>query len=213
MLKIPNKYHHNLNNSNRFYVPSIRAMKKAIYEKISQDDKKTRKADNTQSIFSLLTFSWISGVFKIGSKRPLKESDFLDLPEEDRTNQFTEELQEKWNEELERSRHKGREPRLWKAVLKLVSSSNIFFIVLTRLVDSIGRFSQPFLLGYFLSVLMRPDESHYYLLYGCPALIMVAVIVRSLAMHQFDYRSLYLGMQLRSALKGIVYLKVSSARL
>ncbi|KAJ7375443.1 hypothetical protein OS493_002212 [Desmophyllum pertusum] len=55
---------------------------------------------------------------------------------------------------------------------------------------------------------MHPDESHRYLIYGCSVLMMVTVIVRSLAMHQYDYRSLYLGMQLRSALKGIVYTKI-----
>ncbi|KAJ7394429.1 hypothetical protein OS493_000238 [Desmophyllum pertusum] len=185
------------------------AMKNVSYEKISEDDKETRKA---YSLFSLLTFSWISDVFKTGSQRPLQQSDFLDVPEEDETNQLTEELQEKWNDELERSRQNGRVPRLWKTVLKLLSPTDILFVIFTGLVDSIGRFTQPFLLGYFLSALMHPDESHRYLLYGCTVLMMVTVVVRSLAMHQYDYKSLYLGMQLRSALKGIVYIKVNSVR-
>ncbi len=181
------------------------------YEKVSQDDKETRKVHNTKSIFSLLTFSWISNVFEAGSKRPLQQSDFLDLEEDDETKQLIEELQKRWNHEVERSREKQREPRLWKIVLELLSPFDIFFVILTGLLDCIGRFTQPFLIGYFLSALMRPDESHRYLLYGCAGLMMVTVIVRSLAMHQYDYKSLYLGMRLRSALKGIVYIKVSIA--
>ena len=184
-------------------------MGNASYEKVSQDDKEIRRAHKTRSIFSLLTFSWLSGVFKAGSERPLQQSDFLDLPEEDETKKLTEELQKRWNHEVECSRH-GREPRLWRIVLKLLSPYDIFFAIFTGFVDSVGRFTQPFLLGYFLSALMRPDESHRYLLYGCAGLMVITVIVRSLAMHQYDYRALYLGMRFRSALKGIVYIKVSN---
>ena len=181
------------------------------YEEISQDaGRETRKSHNTRNIFSLLTFSWISGVLKAGSRRPLQQSDFLDLPEQDETKHLTVKLQKGWKHEVERSRKNGCEPRLWKIVVKLLSPHDIFFAIFTGLVDSVSRFTQPLLLGYFLSLLMHPDDSHRYLLYGCAGIMMATVTVRSLAMHQYDYNSLYLGMRLRSALKGIVYIKVNN---
>ena len=43
----------------------------------------------------------------------------------------------------------------------------------------------------------------------CAAAMLLNAVVRSQVLHQFFYRSLLLGMQLRAALKGVVYLKVS----
>ena len=60
-----------------------------------------------------------------------------------------------------------------------------------------------------VSEMMNIQNDDRSLLYMCAAAMLLNAVVRSQVLHQFFYRSLLLGMQLRATLKGVVYLKVS----
>ena len=160
-------------------------------------------------LFSLLTFWWMNGVFKIGAKRPLEESDFLPLQEEDETQRLTEKIQKLWSSEKKKCAESGRQPRLWKSVLKAVSLRQWGLLLFTNLMDSTCRILQPLLLGFMISQMMVIQNREYSLLYVGAAAMLLTVVVKTLSMHQYNYHSLLLGMQLRAALKAVVYQKVS----
>ncbi|XP_078355362.1 ATP-binding cassette subfamily C member 4-like, partial [Oculina patagonica] len=83
------------------------------------DDKDYYHPTTSTNFLSLLTFWWMNNVFKIGSKRPLKQSDLLPLHEENRTRDLTERLQKEWNGHVQEcNMAEAKQPKLWKCVLK-----------------------------------------------------------------------------------------------
>ena len=79
-----------------FFSPVYRCkeMAKSGYKKISNDGD-TEKI----SYFSLLFFQWMNKVFKTGSQRPLEESDFLPISEENTSRFVINQLEKKWEKE------------------------------------------------------------------------------------------------------------------
>ena len=174
------------------------------YKKISSDGKK-----ENVSFLSLLFFQWMNNIFKIGSKRPLDQSDFLPLPKENVTCSVIEQLQANWNNEKAECKAKGRRPKLWKSVMKMLFFKETVFLIFTRILYSLSRIIQPLFLGYLMSTLMSKEPQTNYLLYACALAMGVNALIGCLSMHHFDYKCELLGNRLSSALKGLIYLKVS----
>ena len=179
------------------------------YERVPNTKRSPADPQKDAGLFSLLTFWWMNGVFQTGAKRPLEESDFLPLQEQDETQRLTENIQKLWSCEKKKCAESGKKPRLWKSVLKAVSLRQWGLLLFTNLAESTCRVLQPLLLGFMVSEMMNIQNDDRSLLYMCAAAMLLNAVVRSQVLHQFFYRSLLLGMQLRAALKGVVYLKVS----
>ena len=160
------------------------------------------------SLISFLLFWWTNDLFKTGSQRPLQQSDFWPLHEEDQTSVLTNQLQLQWSKDLDECNHTGKEPRLWKSAMKVLSSKDLCIISFAGLVDSVGRFLQPFFLGVFISTLMSdtPDRG---LLCGCAALMLLIVLMKSIAVHHSSFKLYVIGMRMRASLKGVIFRKVS----
>ena len=179
-------------------------MAKTSYKKISNDGDRDKI-----SFFSLLFFQWINSVFKIGSQRALEESDFLPLPEENSSCFVVNQLQANWNKERTQSKKEGRRPRLWKSLVKMISVRTIFLLISTSALCSVSRVLQSLLLGYLVTSLMSAESHNCYVLYGYAVTMGINALIMCLSMHQFDYQSELLGVRFSSALKGLIYLKVS----
>ena len=182
------------------------------YETIGFDndeyDKRCSSHPTTSASFlSLLSFWWMNNVFKIGSKRPLKQSDFLPLHEGDRTRDLTERLQKEWNNHVQEcSMTKGKQPKLWKCVLRTISYKEILFLISFWLLESVCRVSQPLVLGYLLRLISCPQRNRT-IANGFCLLLSLSGLSTALT-HYSAYRFELLGMRLSSAIKGIIYLKV-----
>ena len=180
-------------------------MKRIEYKMISAEDSEERS-----SILSLLLFQWMNKVVKIGSERPLEQGDFLPLSKENKTRSVTEKLQTNWDDEIASSQSNNKKPKLWRSVMKMVSVTEALIIISTGLLDSIGRILQPLFLGLLISTLISAEEPQKNIfLYGCALAMAVSYFMHSIALHQFFYRTTVLGMKVSSALKGLVYIKVS----
>ncbi len=180
-------------------------MKKSGYKKISSEEN-----DNNFSILSLLLFQWMNEVVKIGSERALEQRDFLPLSKENETRLVTEKLQTKWNDEKASSKRINKKPKFWRSVIKMVSVKEALIIILTGLLDSVGRIVQPLFLGFLVSTLMSAEEPQKnVLLYGCALAMAANYFFNSICLHQYFYRNAVLGIKLCSGLKGLVYIKVS----
>ena len=182
-------------------------MKRGGYKKIS-----AKESEENFSILSLLLFQWMNGVVKIGSERPLEQGDILPLSKENKTRSVTEKLQANWDDEKASSKRNNKtKAKLWRSVIKIVSVKEALIIILLGVLDSVGRIIQPLLLGFLVSTLMSAEEPQKnVLLYSCALAMAANYFIKSIFLHQYLYRNAVLGLKLCSALKGLVYIKVSS---
>ena len=160
------------------------------------------------SLLSFLLFWWTNDLFKTGNQRPLQQSDFWPLHEEDKTSLQTKRLHSQWTKDLNEAGLTEKEPRLWKSAMKVLSCKDLCIISFAGLVDSVGRFLQPFFLGVFISTLMSdtPDRG---LLCGCAALMLLIVLMKSIAVHHSSFKLYVIGMRMKASLKGVIFRKVS----
>ncbi|KAF9436584.1 hypothetical protein BGZ76_003536 [Entomortierella beljakovae] len=68
------------------------------------------------SLFSVLTISWMSPLFKIGYGRQLQEDDIYEMLPDRRANVIGPQLQEHWDNEKRQAAVAGREPSLARAI-------------------------------------------------------------------------------------------------
>ena len=179
---------------------------------VKREYKKIRDDANTDdvSFVSFLFFQWMNSVFQKGSERPLDVNDFLPLAKESGICSLIEQLKTRWNKEKTKSKGSGKKPKLWKSVLKMISVKELMVLVLTGALVSLYRLLQPLLLGYLVVSLMSAESQKNYLFYGCALAMGINALIGSFSMHHFDYRCELLGIRISSALKGLVYLKVSA---
>ena len=163
---------------------------------------------SSANFLSLLTLGWMNGIFKIGSKRPLDQSDFLPLHDDDRTRDLTERLQKEWNNHVQEcNTTAGKQPKLWKCVLRTIPWKEILCHMPFWFTESICRVSQPLVLGLLLR-LLSSTEMDRTLTYACCFLLTLGTLSTACT-HHSAYAFELLGMRLSSALKGIIYLKAS----
>ena len=177
------------------------------YRKISTDDD---KEEEEVSFVSALFFQWMNSVLKIGSERPLDQNDFLPLSNENSACFVTEKLQTSWNKDKYSCKRNGKRPKLWKSVFKLLSVQDVMIILLGNILGTISLLLFPLFLGYLVSKLISAETENNYLVYSCAIALCFNGLIGTLSMHHRDYRSDVLGIRISSALKGLVYCKVST---
>jgi len=161
------------------------------------------------SFVSLLLLRWMNIVFKTGNERPLEKSDFLPHAKENSSCFVTEQLQTKWNEEKAKCQGNGKKPKLWKSIVMMLSVKEVVVLILLGTLNTLCRILEPLLLGYFMVSLMSAKSQYNYLPYGCALAMFINAVVRNLSGHQLGYKGELIGIRITSALKGLVYLKVS----
>jgi len=161
------------------------------------------------NLISFLLFWWTNDLFKTGNQRPLQQSDFWPLHEEDKTSLLTNQLQWQWSKDLDECSRTGKEPRLWKSAMKVLSCKDLCIISFAGLLDSVGRFLRPFFLGVFISTLMS-DTPGRGLLCGYAALMLLIVLMKSIAVHHSSFKLYVIGMRMKASLKGVIFRKVSA---
>lgn len=157
---------------------------------------------------SFLLFWWTNHLFKIGYQRPLEQSDFWPLHEEDKTCLLTRQLNSQWREDVNECRRKDKEPKLWKSAMKVLSRKDLYIIVFAGFLDSVGRFLQPFFLGVFITTLMSTTPERMILSF-CAVLMLLVVLMKSIAVHHSSFKLYVIGMRLKASLKGLIFEKVS----
>ena len=177
------------------------------YESVPTEEDIDQPSHSTTCFLSKLCICWMNSIFKAGSKRPLNQSDFLPLSDEDRTRDMTERLQEDWDRHMQECRSNGaKQPKLWKCLVRMISWEEIFFFMSFFFVESIARVTQPLVLAWIIHLLSSSETQQPFTYASCLLLSLSGLSTAST--HFSNYRFELLGMRLRSALKGIVYLKV-----
>ena len=182
----------------------IRKMAKTSYRRVTS----TTQVENV-SFFNTFLFRWMNDVLKSGNKRAIDENDLLSLNEECTACFLTEQLQSKWTDETANSKRHAKQPKLWKSVLKMLTTREAMILFVTVTVPLFCRVLQPLLLGYLVKSLMMAELQHHFLLYGCALALGINELIGSVCWHQFAYRCEVFGIRISSAIKGLVYMKVT----
>jgi hypothetical protein len=117
-----------------FFVEWIWPKKNSAYEALVEEEECPAEY---ATVFSLLTFSWMTPLMKFGYKQYLTEDDLWALPKTDTTKTTGDAFEKAWQYELEHRKH----PSLWlamfrayggpyalAALFKIVSQASLLFL-------------------------------------------------------------------------------------
>lgn len=157
------------------------------------------------TVFSRLTFSWLTPLMKQGYATYLTEEDLWALSRTDTTKATGAAFEKAWEYELEH--HK--KPNLWRALFRAYGGPYIlasFF----KIGNDISQFTQPQLLRFLIAFIYsyRIEEPQPVIKGAAIALAMFAVAVFQTTMiHQYFQLAFVTGMRIKSGLTSSIYKK------
>jgi hypothetical protein len=173
--------------------------KKSAYDALGDEDECPVEY---ATIFSILTFSWMTPMMKYGYKEYLTEDDLWNLAKRDTTKVTGEAFEKAWDYEL---KHR-KQPSLWMAIFRGFSGP-YFEGALFKVVNDTLAFTQPQLLRLLISFInsYQGAEPQPVIKGAAIALAMFAVSLgQTLALHQYfevsQSRLVFVSRQLSVAL-------------
>ncbi|KAJ0161630.1 Metal resistance protein YCF1 [Colletotrichum tanaceti] len=159
------------------------------------------------TVFSLLTFSWMTPLMRYGYKQYLTEDDLWGLAQKDQTKNTGESFNRAWEYELKH--HKN--PSLWLAMFRAYGGPYAV-AALFKVVNDVTQYVQPQLLRYLIAFVRsrnEPDEMNQPTIQGAAvALAMFAIAVLQTSMiHQYFQLAFVTGMRIKGGLASAIYKK------
>lgn len=177
-------------------------MQKSAYHALGDEDECPIEY---ATVFSILTFSWMTPMMRYGYKKYLTEDDLWNLAKRDTTKATGESFQKSWDWELENKKR----PSLWMAIFRAFSGP-YFRGSLFKIVSDSLAFVQPQLLKLLIKFVhsYRTDSPQPVIRGAAIALAMFAVSVgQTTALHQYFQRAFETGMRIKTALTAAIYSK------
>ncbi|KAH8815635.1 P-loop containing nucleoside triphosphate hydrolase protein [Xylogone sp. PMI_703] len=175
--------------------------KNSVYNAIEDDECPVEYA----TVFSILTFSWMTPMMKYGYKEYLTEDDLWNLAKGDTTKATGETFKKAWDYELKHRKN----PSLWMAIINAFWGPYFCGSLFKVLSDSLA-FIQPQLLRLLIRWVgsYKTDEPEPVIRGAAIALAMFAVSVfQTTALHQYFQRAFETGMRIKTALTAAIYAK------
>jgi ABC-type multidrug transport system fused ATPase/permease subunit len=158
------------------------------------------------TVFSLLTFSWMTPLMKFGYSTYLTEDDLWGLSKEDKTKTTGEAFEIRWQRELEHRKN----PSLWRALIGAYGRPYMLAAVF-KLGNDISQFTQPQLLRFLISFVQSYEEGYepQPVIKGAAiALAMFAIATFQTTMvHQYFQLAFVTGMRIKGGLTASIYRK------
>jgi ATP-binding cassette subfamily C (CFTR/MRP) protein 1 len=157
------------------------------------------------TVFSILTFSWMTPMMRYGYRKFLTEDDLWNLAKRDTTKATGTVFQEAWDHELEHREN----PSLWMAIFRGFSGP-YFRGALFKTVSDTLAFVQPQLLRLLIRFIAsyKTPTPEPVIRGAAIALAMFAVSVgQTMALHQYFQRAFETGMRIKTALTASIYSK------
>ncbi|KAI8051429.1 hypothetical protein BDF22DRAFT_690688 [Syncephalis plumigaleata] len=162
------------------------------------------------NIWSRMTFHWMNKFIMIGRNKKITEDHLPELCPDDDCRLLSDRMQHFWNEELELARtNKKKAPSLWRVLFSSVRGIIIMSGIIC-LAESIVKIAEAVLLGELIRFFQRPDapdKEGYLWAMGLALAVCAHVILH----HQFFFRAMRFGFQMRSGLIGILALSKALA--
>ncbi|CAB4387955.1 uncharacterized protein OCT59_001987 [Rhizophagus irregularis] len=153
--------------------------------------------DTIASIWSLLSFAWMTPIIKLGNKRVLSEEDLWELPLRCQAAQCYDELEKMNNMDL-------------LSRLLAANATNLVFFLIIAIFRSVFAFTTPFFLYRLLICIslahknkLNYTEEPYLYIFG----ILLSEISRIIFLNQLNYQLVWLGIRVEQMLSILVYKK------
>ncbi|PQE32064.1 abc metal ion transporter protein [Rutstroemia sp. NJR-2017a WRK4] len=176
--------------------------KKSAYHTLEDEDESPIEY---ATVFSILTFGWMTPMMKYGYKKYLTEDDLWNLAKRDTTKATSAVFEEAWEYELE---HR-KKPSLWLAIFSSFKGPYLRGTLFKLCSDSVA-FIQPQLLRLLIKWVKSytTDEPEPVIRGAAIALAMFAVSVsQTIALNQYFQRAFETGMRIKTALTAAIYQK------
>lgn len=158
------------------------------------------------TVFSLLTFSWMTPMMKFGYSEYLTEEDLWGLSKDDQTSQTGDAFEKAWAYELKHRKH----PSLWIALFRAYGGPYMLAAVF-KIGNDLAAFSQPQLLRFLLTFVdsYRDGQVEDPVVKGAAvALAMFAIAVfQTIMIHQYFQLAFVTGMRIKGGLTSSIYRK------
>lgn len=92
------------------------------------EEFKSKNPQSQAGFLSLVTFSWMSGILKLGYRQPLEEKHLFELDTENQAETLVRELEMEWLAEVRSCDSKRTKPRFWRAMMRTISNRDYFTI-------------------------------------------------------------------------------------
>ena len=175
--------------------------KKSAYQALEDEDECPVEY---ATVFSILTFSWMTPMMRHGYKKYLTEDDLWNLAKRDTTKSTGDAFQKSWDHELENR----KQPSLWMAIFRAFSGPYFRGSLFKTVSDTLA-FVQPQLLRLlikFVNSYSEGEEKQPVIKGAAIALAMFAVSVgQTMALHQYFQRAFETGMRIKTALAAAIY--------
>ncbi|KAG0219752.1 Multidrug resistance-associated protein 1 [Mortierella sp. NVP41] len=180
----------------------------------NEADEEELTAYDRANLCSRLCFHYMQGIFSTGFRRPLLAEDIADqMPRQIRTQHCFTMLSQMWEQYKQDRRAKGKAPNLIRLVIRVYGRA-LVPVTVVALVQSVLEYSQVLLLAVILDYIaasttttgtgnQQPIEYGIILAFG----LFVATFTAMVASGQFFQQSNVLGLELRTALIGLIYKK------
>lgn len=157
---------------------------------------------------SLLTFSWMTGILKLGTKQPLGEKDLFKIETSYQSERLVDDLESEWLAEERASEQNRTRPRLWRAMMRVIPHRDYITLAIHRLIYSLTLNGTPLLVYFFLRSIAEDSEKSY--VAALPFVLCFALVptVRSICMSQWVFKSQMVALRLKVAMIGFVYKRV-----
>ena len=177
------------------------------------DDAHGRNPREEAGFFSLLTFSWVSNVLKLGSKQPLEEKHLFTGEASYQTERLVADLEREWLAEERWSEQNRTKPRLWKAMMRVIPCRDYITIASLRFVYMISLHAFPLMIWFFLRSISTASEISYKETLAFTVGISLVAFARSLGTNHGIFKSEMITIRLKVAMIGLVYKRVSNVTL
>ena len=179
-------------------VPKARSQ----YQKLDEDENRCPMEES--SIFSVLTFGWMTPLMKHGYNKFLNEDDLWNLRKKDTTRYAEGQFTEAWEKELNKAK-----PNLWIALARAFGGPYLEG-ALYKVVQDVLNYSQPQLLRYLITFVAsyqtdKPQPVSVGI--AIAGIMFVASLVQTITLHQYFQSSFETGMRIRASLTAAIYKK------
>lgn len=158
------------------------------------------------TVFSLLTFSWMTPLMKYGYTTFLTEDDLWGLAKKDTTKSTGDAFERMWQHELDHRKH----PSLWRTLFRAYGGPYALAAVF-KIGNDIAQYTQPQLLRILIAFVASyriGDEPQPVIKGAAIALAMFAVAVFQTTMiHQYFQLAFVTGMRIKGGLTSAIYKK------
>lgn len=159
------------------------------------------------TVFSLLTFSWMTPLMKYGYSTYLTEDDLWALAKKDTTKTTGASFDDAWQHELKRSDR----PSLWLAIFRAYGGPYMLAAIF-KVGNDLSAFAQPQLLRYLItfvgSYYNKGEEPQPVIQGAAVALAMFGVaFTQTIMIHQYFQLAFETGMRIKGGLTSAIYRK------